>query len=115
MEKKRIQKANRKRQEEYEILSNIKDFFIQSFDPECHFSQFAYELIIKNVREPNEQDEITALVDPLLSMGFLVGQLFEVTDPEIREQIELMKKLIRAKGLLSCIPRERKPAATLTK
>lgn len=107
----RVQKANKKRQKEYEILSKMESFFIEHFDPETKFAIFARELVTKN-EDPDtlKDDEIGVLVDSLLSMGFLVGQLFEVTDPEILGQVELMKQIIREKGLLPCLPKEKKAA-----
>jgi hypothetical protein len=40
--------------------------------------------------------------------GFVLGQMIEVTDPKMQDNIEAIKKVIREKQLLPYLPREKK-------
>lgn len=44
-----------------------------------------------------------------LAVGFVLGQLFEVTDPEIQAEVERIKKGLREERILPYLPRERQP------
>ena len=48
------------------------------------------------------------------SLGFVIGQQFEITSPESKEDIEFIKEVIREKALLPYLPREKagKPIKT---
>lgn len=41
------------------------------------------------------------------AIGFCLGQLFDLTDPDIQAHVEAIKGVIREKGLLPYLPRER--------
>jgi hypothetical protein len=93
-----------------EILFNMDCFFIEHFDRDAKFATFAKDFAEAMRIGNGSDDPILDVVNPLLSLGFIVGQLFEVTDPDIVKEIEFMKHLIRKKGLLAMLPRERKAA-----
>ncbi len=105
----RVQKMMKKKEEENEVLSSMEYFFLECLDRDANFAQFADDLICKDARRLGGEDAFVQIITPLLSMGFLIGQLFEVTDQEMREQIESMRQLIRGKGLLYCVPRNKGP------
>ncbi len=103
----RVQKMMKKKEKENEVLSSMLYFFLECLDRDANFAQFADDLICKDARRLGGEDAFVEIVTPLLSMGFLIGQLFEVTAPEMRKQIESMRQLITGKGLLSCVPRNK--------
>lgn len=57
------------------------------------------------------QDTIAELFTDLgaiaFALGFVIGSRYEVTYPEAKEDIEAIEKVIREKGLLPYVPREK--------
>ena len=65
--------------------------------------------------EPNNElkaEEIKDLFDPIVkaafSLGYVIGNTFEITGSEAKHDLEDIKKLIREKALLPYLGRERK-------
>jgi hypothetical protein len=48
------------------------------------------------------------LAHTAFGIGFTLGQLIEPTEPQIKEKLEILKKVIKDEQLLPYLPRERK-------
>jgi hypothetical protein len=62
--------------------------------------------------DPALQDKAADILFDVRSVyfafGYVMGQSFEITYPEARKDIEVIKKVIKEKALLPYFPRERK-------
>lgn len=105
----------------------LTDFF---HDPthlqeECDFDRTAkangretiYESDYKNMDcfdsewwEDIRQEAVYTPPQVAFATGFVLGQMIEVTHPDMQDNIEAIKKVIREKQLLPYLPRERKAA-----
>ena len=55
-------------------------------------------------------DIFAAIYDLGVARGYVTGQLFDFTDPEILQNLEVIKKELVKGGLYPCFPREKKAA-----
>ena len=90
-----------------EQIGRVEHFIIKHFDEDGKLGGFARE-IAEDQNDP--ENVLTACVDTCLAVGFILGQLFEVIDPDIQADIETFRSVTREKGLLPYLPREKKAA-----
>ena len=64
--------------------------------------------------DPDLQDKAADILFEVRSVyfafGYVMGQSFEITYPEVRKDIETIKKVMRERQLLPYLPREKKAA-----
>ncbi len=97
-----------KAEEIYRHVNAISDFFIEYFDGDTKLGGLVWDITPKM-----EDGRDCAAVDTALAVGFVVGNLFDATDPEILPHIDAIKRAFRKNGLLPFFPREKKAEATV--
>ncbi len=85
-----------------EPLWRIENFIIEHFDEEGHIGGICLEFA-----KVDKEDPVPGITASL-AIGFILGGLFEVTDPEVQADMEAIKKVFREERLLPYLPRERR-------
>jgi hypothetical protein len=119
-----------------ERCENIFDFFCQISNADIYVddiplvdfispfrNEFSKQIPIIISKEDRRIDlkveEIEDLFWPAIrrafSFGYVIGQSFEITGPDAKNDLEAIQKIIREKAILPYLPREKKAQATLTK
>lgn len=77
------------------------------------FSNNLYKQLGKLVDDQIEEKVIHLLwpaAEVAFTIGYVIGQSFEITSPHARKDIDAIKGLIKGKQLLPYLPRERRKA-----
>jgi hypothetical protein len=64
--------------------------------------------LYKQLEEPFDKGLLWPIAEVAFTIGYVIGQSFEITFPEAKGDIEAIKKVIKDKQLLPYLPRERK-------
>lgn len=88
-------------------IDNIETFIIENLDRDGSLGGLCREFANEEGKDSEEQ--VGELLEISLAVGFVLGQLFEVTDPEIQAEVERIKKGLREERILPYLPRERQP------
>jgi hypothetical protein len=91
-----------------EIVFDLTCYLIEQFDKDSEFGGFALEIAKQQHKDGVEADPVS--IDVGIVFGFLLGQMFDLTDPEMLKNVDALKKIIREKALLPYFPREKKAA-----
>ena len=74
--------------------------------------------VFEEIDKAHKQNDPDAVSDAVYDLafkfgsgwGFTMGNILDVTDPKIQAHVDTVKQVIRDKGLLPYVPRERKAA-----
>lgn len=90
------------------IFDSLARFFVGDYEPPFEKDYKDLECI-NNQKWEDINHEISRTPPKIaFAIGYILGQMFDITDPDIQADIEPIKKVIKEKQLLPYVPRERR-------